>query len=280
MWKSRSPRPAKVYKLYKNTYPREVKLHQIMRRMFATRTLAFKLVSVITLVTRDTQRDTIFANFDRQRYPNKELIIILYDKSLDLQSWKENCAESYNVQIYQLSETLPPGDCLKFALHKSSGNYIARFAEDCYYAANYLSDLVNCFFLTEAGIVGKLAHCIYFENTQQLTMYNGGKGYNYVEYLPVNTQLVRREVFQCLPKVVDQWDNEPQFCQTVTAAGIRLYAADPFNFLTFDRPLYEVSPYTLLGNNWLNEYIDDNEFIRRYCTILIEKNEPISLISV
>lgn len=253
---------AKAHKLLPRLDPREVRLHKTMRRKFADPRLACKLVTVIAVVKNDTRKENLFANYEQQKYSNKELIIILSGLNQDINAWLEYSQQYYNVQIFQLSDALPPGDCLNFALHKSSGNYLARFDEDCYYGPDYLSDLVTCFAFTEAAVVGKVSYFIYLPNYQQLALYNAGKGFGYVNYLLGLTHLVKREVFERMPQIVYKWADDQQFCRECSAAGFRLYAGDPFNF------------YQHVEQEYASGAVDEQEFTRQHGTLLLTTEKP------
>lgn len=235
MWKKQAI-DAKADKLLQRLDLREVRLHKIMRRKYADPRLACKLVTVIAVVKIDTCKENIFANYDQQRYPNKELIIILSGAHLNIDAWVEYSQEYFNVQIFQLNSALAPGDYFNFALHRSSGNYLARFDEECYYGPDYLADLITCFAFTEAAVVGKRSHLIYWANYQQLALTNAGEGFGYVDYLPGRTHIVKREVFLRIPQIAYKWADDQQFCEDCRTAGFRLYAGDPLNFLQYNRP--------------------------------------------
>lgn len=190
-----------------------------------------KGVSIITCTNKPGYMENIFANYRRQQYEDKELIIVLNNDRLDLGEWQDEAQKHMKVRVFQVSENEPLGTCLNFATDKAALNYIAKFDDDDYYAPSYLGDLMLAFTYSGAHIVGKGAHYVYFERTGTMALRNPGNEHQYTQWVAGGTMLVRREVFDQVKFSCRQPGTDSQFLKDCHEKGFRIYSADRFNFV-------------------------------------------------
>ena len=101
--------------------------------------------SVVTPTKRPWEIYSIVANYDRQCFKIKELIIIINSDLVDLKAIQNNYKTRTDILIFQLSEHVSLGSCLNYAYTKAKYNYIAKFDDDDYYGPYYLREMYDAF---------------------------------------------------------------------------------------------------------------------------------------
>lgn len=249
---------------------RLILLHKQIRDEHVKRQKIRRRVTIITPTNKQMYKENIFANYQNQSYPDKELIVVLNQNLLNLREWVEYSRGFPNVKVFQIDETASLGECLNFAVDQSTGSYIARFDDDDYFGSNYLLDLIPCFEMTGADLVGKVAHFIYFQAYRQLVICDPHRGYRFEDYLPGGAQVVRREVFDRVRYQHWSLGEDSLFDRQCLEAGYTLYSADPFNFLRYRQQ-------DKTHHTWK---ISDLEFMHAYCKMGITTDDPIPYITV
>lgn len=247
---------------------REIILHSVMRQQYKKEKYDNHKVSIVTTTNKTIYKNNIIENFLRQNYPNKELIIILNNNELNKDEWLRDIKNLKNIYIYQLDESVTLGECLNYAVDKSSGVFIAKFDDDDYYAPNYLKDLIYCFSYTDASIVGKASQFVYFIGSSQLIMLNYANGYN---YYPVwgGTHVIKREVFEKVKFKPVNIAEDVYFNDECDKLGIKQYVADPFNYLRIRVKDKKYHTYKIADN----EYIKSGKLVSGI-------NDPWSYITI
>lgn len=152
-------------------------------------------VSIITCTKRQDCMDTLFHNYGRQGYRNKELIVILNNNHLRIHDYTKAARKYKNVRIYSLPDNMSLGQCLNYGVERANCSLIAKFDDDDYYAPNYLADSVRIQLKTNADIVGKRAHYMYLGGKKLLLIRYPGKENQYVSLVQGATLLINRQVF-------------------------------------------------------------------------------------
>jgi len=191
-----------------------------------------KGVSIITSTNKFEYMDNIFANYDRQQYEDKELIIILNNNRLNLEEWREKAKSYPNATVYQIDEKEPLGACLNYGIEKARFDYISKFDDDNYYGPAFLEDLMNAFAYTDADIVGKCAGYIYFENGDILALYGEAREHCYTHFVLGSAIIIKREVFDRVPWPTDRRQgSDTEFLRQSVKNGFKIYSADRFNYV-------------------------------------------------
>ncbi|WP_350338909.1 glycosyltransferase family 2 protein [Paenibacillus sp. UMB7766-LJ446] len=133
------------------------------------------VASIIACTMRPEYMDNIFANYERQEWHNKEMIVILNKDSMNLKKWRKKAKEYENVRVYKLPEKFTLGKCLNWAIARAKGSFIAKFDDDDYYGAHYLKESIIALRTQKAPIVGKHTAYIYFEAKKALMEYRPGQ---------------------------------------------------------------------------------------------------------
>ncbi len=228
-----------------------------------------KGISIITCTNRQDYIVNVFNNYRRQRYPKKELIIIINNDKIKLNLYKEMAKKYKHVQIYHLPEQLPLGACLNYAVKKTKHSYIAKFDDDDYYAPNYLTDTLRAFRRTNADIVGKRAHFMYLRGSKMLILRFHKDENRYVSILPGATLVIKREVFRNVQFPNQSIGEDDKFCLDSEAKGYKIYSAGKYNFVAIRRKnsknhTWIISDKKLLAINIKFPHVQDfKKFVRK-----------------
>ena len=192
-------------------------------------------VSIVTCTKRADCLHTLFDNYQRQNYKNKELIVILNDNSLNLNDYLIEAQKYPNVRVYQLPARNSLGHCLNYGVRMSKYNYIAKFDDDDYYATNYLTDSMHTLRTTNADIVGKRAHYMSLSGTNYLLLRYGRMENKYSAIVQGATLLVRRHVFNRISFPNQNRGECVKFCSDCKAHGFMIYSGNKYNFAAIRR---------------------------------------------
>jgi spore maturation protein CgeB/ubiquinone/menaquinone biosynthesis C-methylase UbiE len=190
-----------------------------------------KGVSIVTSTNKLVYMDNIFANYDRQQYEQKELIIVIGNDKLDLRVWEEEARKRRNVRVYRVDETMPLGACLNFGIDKARFGYIAKCDDDDYFGPAYLDDLMMAFDYSGADIVGKCARYVHFESGNVLAIKYPDREHQFTDTVSGSAMIVRREVFNKVRfDPTKRVGEDTKFLKDCVTRGVRIYSADRFNF--------------------------------------------------
>ncbi|MNO52689.1 Glycosyl transferase family 2 [compost metagenome] len=192
-------------------------------------------ISVITCTKRHYCMDTLFQNYSRQTYKNKELIVILNHKDLKMKDYIKAAKLYKNVRIFNLPEHVPLGSCLNYGVKLAKYNLIAKFDDDDYYAPSYLTDSLRVLSRTKADIVGKRAHYMYLNGKKLLLLRYAKMANKYVPIVQGATLLVKRHVFNRVRFPNRNRGESVKFCSDSRAKGFKIYAGDPYHFIAMRR---------------------------------------------
>jgi glycosyltransferase involved in cell wall biosynthesis len=196
------------------------------------------MVSIIACTMRNSYMDNLFANYERQDWPNKEMIIILNKDDMDLDLWKKR-ANQYKineVRVYQLPEEYNLGKCLNWAIAKAKGTFIAKFDDDDYYAPGYLSESVEALRKKKAPIVGKHTCFIYFEEKQALMEYRRGRENMHLGRVKGGTLLFRKAVWNKVKFPEDRVvGSDSHWLKACRAANYKIHSVSKYNYVCIRR---------------------------------------------
>lgn len=200
-----------------------------------------KGVSVITCLDKLDYMDNVFANYDRQDYDDKELIIILNDYHLNLGEWKQKAKGYPNVTFYQMNDKESLGVCLNYGVERARFEHISKFDDASYYGPAFLGDLMDAFEYTDANIVGKSAHYLYFEESDILALKFEDREHCYTDSVAGSAFVTKREVFDKVRFPSDGSGGEDiRFLQDSVKGGSRVYSTDRFNYVAIRKASREL----------------------------------------
>lgn len=191
-------------------------------------------VSIVVPTNREHQLDNVLANVGRQAHRDLELILVLHGLGLDHTDLRARAAEQGidRLQVLDADASLPLGALMNLGVDVAAGRYTAKMDDDNYYGRHYLTDLVNAFDGTDAGIVGKWAHYVWLRSSDAVVLRYENFQNRYHQWVQGGSIVVRSDLakdlrFSDIPRAVDT-----DFLNRAWAGGVRTYSADRFNFVS------------------------------------------------
>ncbi|HWT30907.1 MAG TPA: glycosyltransferase family 2 protein, partial [Propylenella sp.] len=123
------------------------------------------LASIVTATKRPHLLDRILANYSRQTYPNKELIIVLHGAPDAVLEIPPELAPA--VRVIHAPAIVNLGFCLNEGIRQAAGDIWFKVDDDDYYGPHYIEDMINAYRFSGADIVGKPTYLVYLEESGQ-----------------------------------------------------------------------------------------------------------------
>jgi hypothetical protein len=193
-------------------------------------------VSAVVPTNRPGHLDHVLEFVGRQDYPSLQLVLVLHGLDEDAGL----AARARDAGVGELVVVRAPADvtlgaCMNLGVDASDGDVIAKMDDDNVYGTAYLTDLVNAFSYTDAGVVGKLAHYVHLAASNAVLLRGAENEHRYVRLVQggsmvMDGALVREARFEDVPRAVDT-----TFLDKVGAQGVRVYSADRFNYVSVRR---------------------------------------------
>ena len=192
-------------------------------------------VDVILVSNRPEQIEFALDSFRRQDHPNKRLIFVTNSADFDLDDVRRRLSEFPGSVHLDLPAERTLGECLNAALEESTADWFAKFDDDDWYGAAYLSDMLLARLYTGAPVLGKRSNYVYLEGPDRTVLRFPGREFQNVSTVQGGTLLVRRDAlgpirFASLPRGTDS-----RFLEDCAAAGLDIFSTDRFNFMLHRR---------------------------------------------
>ena len=156
-------------------------------------------ISILTATNKVNCMENIFANYERQEWTNKELIIILNNDLMDLEKWKLEAEKYKSVSVYKLPEDRTLGKCLNLGVENAKYKYVAKFDDDDYYGPDYLDESLDTMLKQNASVVGKRTCFMYLPNHKELKLRFPGQEMCRVNILQGGTIFTTKKLLQLIP---------------------------------------------------------------------------------
>ncbi len=215
-------------------------------------------VTIITATNRPHYMEKVFANYKRQVYKNKELIVVLNNNQMNIEEWKDKANQLNSVRVLQLDENKTLADCLNLAVSYSNYPYISKCDDDNYYAPKFITDLMDVFNHTHAHIVGKRAYYTYLENRRLLILRFPSFEHCYVRFLSGSAMIVKKEVFEKVRFTPVIRGTDTIFLKECVANNFKIYSADRFNYVYVRKLAGEPTTWP----------IEEEELLAKNCQII------------
>lgn len=257
--------------------PVNTSVDEYIRRKFNINTSnSINGVSIITCTNVIDSFDNILANFNRQEYLSKELIIIINNNEIDLDDWKNRTEKFSNIKIFKLDQKISLGKCLNFGVGKTKYNIIAKFDDDDYYGPKYLSNTIRYFDSTKAQLIGKGATFVYLMNNKTLTIRDPHQENKYTNFVNGSTLVFRKEIFNRISFRDMNAGEDLQFCKDCVNNKILIYSCNKYHHVYIRYPSKEKHTW-LIGDDALvklccrpdiyNEKVDSIDELKFYVDI-------------
>ncbi|MBD2868711.1 glycosyltransferase family 2 protein [Paenibacillus arenilitoris] len=156
------------------------------------------MVTIIACTMRSSFVDNVFANYDRQVWKDKEMIIVLNKDDMSLDEWNQRASQYPNneVKVIQLPQKYHLGKCLNYAIANAKEGIIAKFDDDDYYGPNYLRESVAALKSGKGSIIGKHTSYLYFEEKKALMVFRPGGEHKYVRSVKGGTLVFKKSLWR------------------------------------------------------------------------------------
>ncbi|MCP8968354.1 glycosyltransferase [Ectobacillus ponti] len=196
------------------------------------------MVSLIVCTNREYAMENVFANYTRQEYPDKEMIIVLNSDRMNIESWKAEAEKHQNVTVFRQPEQVTLGECYNFAIPRAKYAYVAKIDDDDYYSPYYLSEAVRGIAVSGADVIGKSTAFIYYARQQLLTLFREGVEFSYIQdekemfakFLIGATLLFRKDLFPDLSFKPTNIGEDTEFLRMCVQKGLRTYSTSRYNY--------------------------------------------------
>lgn len=196
--------------------------------------LTDRSVSVVVPTNRVREIDNVLANVGRQVHREVELILVLHGIEIAEAGLRAMAADHgvERLKVLRAEPRVPLGAVLNMGVDAAEGRYLAKMDDDNFYGQHYLTDLVNSFASTDAGVVGKWAHYVWLRSADAVVLRYPNVEHRYHRLVQGGSIVADREIvqefrFSELPRAVDT-----DFLNRVWVAGVKTYSSDRFNFIS------------------------------------------------
>ncbi|TWT43715.1 Ubiquinone biosynthesis O-methyltransferase [Phycisphaerae bacterium RAS1] len=219
-------------------------------------------VSVITCTNRPTFLDNVVANYTRQSWADKELILVLNHDAFDVDDVRRRLEGVPGARVYQLPEACTLGQCLNHAVDQVEGEYWSKFDDDNFHGEHFVTDLMHAFTYSEADLVGKGTYYAYLEGSRCLALRFANQEHRYVKFLAGSGLIVRRRVSEQVRFPEKNVSEDTAFLADCHNLGFRMYSTDRFNYVvrrgkSTDEHTWKISDDEYLRKCRVVEYTDD-----------------------
>ena len=114
----------------------------------------------------------------------------------------------------------------------SSGGFIAKVDDDDIYGPRYFQDLLLALDYSRADIVGKQCHYQYFEVNDTTVLRYPGTEHRETKFVCGSTLLALAAVYEKIQFPQRRVGEDTEFLRRATEAGLRIYSADRFNYVS------------------------------------------------
>jgi hypothetical protein len=132
----------------------------------------FPLTTVVTPSKRPDLLPSFLKHFQRQTYPNKELILVVNTNDTDLAAIRKQAEKFSNVHVYQVHQEKNIGVCLNLGVSMGRGKYWFKMDDDDFYGQNYMSDMIHLAETADFDIMGKPPAFIYLQKDDTIYLRN------------------------------------------------------------------------------------------------------------
>ncbi|PLT48002.1 Glycosyltransferase [Paenibacillus pasadenensis] len=192
-------------------------------------------VSIIACTNRPEFFANILANYKRQRYARKELIIIVNLDSADIRRLRREASRLPHVSVYRVPERVSLGQCLNCGISRAKHELIAKLDHDDYYSPGYLREQVKELRRTRSSVVGKHSCLVYLEASRQLLVRSPRERDKEADFVQGGTILFHRRVLKDVRFPDRSLGEDVRFLRSCKSKGHRIRATSPYRYVYIRR---------------------------------------------
>ncbi|HET6430817.1 glycosyltransferase [Dyella sp.] len=181
--------------------------------------------------------------FRADRYPAKELVIVVHRNEADVQALRDHVRPGERVTVLQMGEQWGLGACLNLAFAHTDAPYWAKWDDDDFYGPHYLSDFMLYRRAVDFDIAGKPRAFSWYEQSGELHWDERWAARANVLRRLVDTRntgiagatlVGHRRVLEATPFPEDRRrGTDSAFLRRAMEHGWTVLSTDPFNFVRF-----------------------------------------------
>ncbi len=132
------------------------RLHTICRRINTSYDWqAFPPVSIITPTYRAPMIERCIRTFNKQTYPNKEMIIVFNGDAALPEVMTNLIANNDHIQLITVPREMFTGACMNLGIHVTDNQHLLKMDDDDYYGDNYVLDMMLYNRAVDADVICK-----------------------------------------------------------------------------------------------------------------------------
>jgi len=191
-------------------------------------------VSILVATKRPHQLEHVLDNVARQRDCELELLVGThgFDAPTDFVARARELGIGA-VSLVPMDETARLGECLNALAGRAEGDVLAKMDDDDWYGADYLADSLRAMRFSGADVVGKHARFVYLEAHDATVLAREQNEHRFTDFVAGPTLTLRRDVQAEVPFAPVNRGEDSTFLREAVRAGMRVYAADRFNFIQY-----------------------------------------------
>ncbi len=172
----------------------------------------------------------IVENFQRQTYPNLELVVALNSDAFDIRDVEAAFGGDPRVKVLSIPEDRTLGDVLNATIDAMTGDYWSKIDDDNVYLENFTLDLILPTQYVDARIIGKHAYFIYLEASDELLLRRPGASHQYTPFCSGSALAVHASLLQEVRFPSETVGEDTIWLKECVEQGERIYSPDIFNY--------------------------------------------------
>lgn len=129
---------------------------------------AYPLATVFVPTRRPALLESCIAQYRKQTWPNKELILVINSREIDRKTVEQLTAEHEDVRIVCVSQERNVGTLMNVAIDLARGSQCIKMDDDDWYGEHYVSDMMLNLRAVDADVYGKPPGFIYFSGSGEV----------------------------------------------------------------------------------------------------------------
>jgi hypothetical protein len=198
-------------------------------------------IACILVSMRPQLVENCIRRFRQDRYPNKELIVVLHGD--DQGKIPSEAIDDESIRVVRVGKARSLGACLNFAISLTDADYCTKLDDDDVYGPNYLSDLALYISLGDFPVFGKPPAFAYLEGADELVWDSEWAEHSNLVH-PARTSTAalvaggtiggRTDVLRAIRfSERRRGGSDSDFIRRCYAEGLDVMATDSFNFVRF-----------------------------------------------
>ena len=188
-------------------------------------------VSVIVALRNPENLASIIADYTRQKYRKKELIVVLSTKGMETTQAVSAVRKMDGADVIFVDVDATLSERLSCGVEEAKGEYIAIVNDAYRYGENYISDMMLAANFSDSEILGKGTYFTYDRREDKMAVINEGNEHAFGVPVAFWTMVVETTVLRVLPLEGESSEGVQGFFARASKEGFRTYSADRFNYL-------------------------------------------------